>query len=109
MAGDIAKTTADFITKQSVTEHDAVHPRFQDENEEEVRQCQLQRDYYCEQCRLFIAPSVIALKIHFRGDIVKHEACGTCFYCRGPCFEYKWNEKCFLYHICRKEDIQKGK
>lgn len=91
----------EFILKESQTEFDAAHPRFvKPEELEAVQKFQTEHDFYCEQCQMFFAPDVEALKLHFKGDIVVHRAYGKCFYCRGSVFEYKVNQESHLYHKC---------
>lgn len=96
-----AEMVEEFIMKESKTEFDAVHPRFvKPENLERVRRFQMENDYFCEQCRLFFAPTVEALKLHFKGDIVQHRPYGSCFYCKGAVYQYKFNQESLLYHKC---------
>ncbi|KAL1497747.1 hypothetical protein ABEB36_008653 [Hypothenemus hampei] len=76
-----------FIKKEANTEFDAIHPRFQPEDEEVALKYQQQNYYFCGQCNIFFAPTVRGLNIHFKGDMVKHSSCGSCFYCHGELCE----------------------
>lgn len=85
------------------TEFDAIHPRFRDPKKPEViEEFQRTNDYYCEQCKLYFAPDVLALKTHFKEDMVKHKQVGECFYCKGPVYAYKFNNKQHVYHNCEE-------
>lgn len=96
-----AQLTQEFLKKESRSEFDAVHPRFvKPEDLEAVRRFQTENDFFCDQCQLFFAPTVEALKLHFKGDVVEHSAYGRCFYCKGPVYEYKVNQESQLYHKC---------
>lgn len=105
MAKDSEKNQAEivqeFIVKESHTEFDAAHPRFvKPEELEVVRKFQTEHDFYCEQCDLFFAPTMLAVKLHFKGDMVEHRPYGKCFYCKGPVYQYKMNQESHLYHKC---------
>lgn len=94
------ENTEEFIAKESRTEFDAVHPRFVRPEETQVREFQREHDYFCEPCNLFLAPTIQALKYHFKKGRVTHQPRGSCFYCKGPVYEYKLNDDSLLYHIC---------
>lgn len=100
MESNQKQTVEDFPSKESRTEFDAVHPRFAKPEEVEVRQYQTEHDYFCEQCDMFFAPTVRALKYHFKSGRISHTSCGSCFYCKGPVYEYGQNNVGRLYHIC---------
>lgn len=96
-----AEVVQEFILKESRTEFDAAHPRFvKPEELEVVQKFQTEHDFYCEQCEMFFAPTVVALNLHFRSDIAEHRPYGRCFYCKGPVYEYKVNRETQLYHKC---------
>ncbi|ENN76536.1 hypothetical protein D910_08324 [Dendroctonus ponderosae] len=99
MAKEINET---FITAECITEFDAVHPRFQPEDEAVALRYQQEHYYFCQQCNLFFAPTVTGLKVHFKGDMVKHKTCGSCFYCQGPVYEYSINSERKVYHSCKR-------
>lgn len=94
----------EFVRRETVTESDAVHPRFIKEDPEEIREYELHNYYFCQQCNIFFAPTVQGLKTHFKGDIVRHEAIGSCFYCKGKVYEYSLDNKLRVYHNCKDKD-----
>ncbi|KAF2886202.1 hypothetical protein ILUMI_19970 [Ignelater luminosus] len=111
----IRKESAVELPKQQVseqeceievtTEFDAVHPRFREPKKPEaIEEFQRANDYYCEQCKLYFAPDVVALKTHFREDMVKHKQIAECFYCKGPVYGYKFNNEQKIYHNCEESD-----
>lgn len=87
--------------KISYTEADAVHPRFKNETPEETKAYQKTNYYFCKQCQLYFAPTVLGLKNHFTKQIITHTACGTCIYCKGNVYEYYLNENSCVFHNCR--------
>lgn len=86
-----------------VTEFDAVHPRFAPEDPNAVLKYEKENYYYCKQCRLYFAPTFIALKTHFKHQMIEHNPIGTCFYCKGKVYEFLQNEESKLYHNCRDQ------
>ena len=95
------------IRKLSRTENDAVHPRFTEPKDPIlIREYQIANDYYCEQCRLFFAPTVLGLKTHFKEDMVQHRPVGNCFYCNGPVFAYSFNNRRKIHHSCNEHAKQ---
>lgn len=92
-----------FEKKQSVTESDAVHPRFLDteKKEKEEHEYEVNHYYYCEQCKLFFAPDDKGLRTHFNEARVKHNPSGNCFYCSGPVYTYSISRKKYSYHNCK--------
>lgn len=98
-----AEEVNEFILRECRTEFDAAHPRFVDPDEAEEVKFQTEHDFYCEACRLFFAPTVEALKVHFKGDLVEHKPYGVCLYCKGHVYSYKLNERVCLYHICTRK------
>lgn len=100
-ADDEKDIVKEFILKESHTEFDAAHPRFvKPEELEAVQLFQREHDFYCEQCEIFFAPTIEALKLHFKGDLVEHRPYGRCFYCKGAVYQYKVNQESQLYHKC---------
>lgn len=91
-----------FIKKEARTEFDAIHPRFKPEDEVVALKYQKENYFHCQQCNTFFAPTVTALNTHFKGDIVKHKPCSSCFYCRGEVYEYTINNQHRIYHTCRR-------
>lgn len=89
--------------KKSVTESDAVHPRFLDTEKSNSNQNEYETKnyYYCEECKLFFAPDDKGLRIHFKEDIIKHTPTGNCFYCNGPVYTYLLHDKKYNYHNCK--------
>lgn len=82
---------------------DAVHPRFANKQDsEEINKFQIENDYFCIQCKLFFSPTPEGLRIHFDGIIVEHKPFGTCFYCNGNVFEYRFKNNREFYHDCPK-------
>lgn len=86
--------------KKSFTEFDAVHPRFRKETSEEISTYEKANYYYCKQCNLYFAPTVLGLETHFTKEIIKHDSFGSCFYCKGKVFEYYLNEISLVFHNC---------
>ncbi|CAG9856453.1 unnamed protein product [Phyllotreta striolata] len=84
----------------SISEFDAVHPRFVKENPEDVVKYEQEHYYYCEQCRMYFAPTFEALRVHFDKEIITHEPIGSCFYCKGNVFGYKKSGQLRAYHNC---------
>lgn len=96
------ETTEEFIKNEAKTELDAIHPRFMEPQDAQIiREYEIRHHYYCDECKLFFANSLEALKIHFDGEMVQHKPYASCFYCHGSVFEYKFNNKRQLYHDCR--------
>lgn len=89
------------LEKNAYSDIDAVHPRFKHETVEEVTIYEKENYYYCQQCRLYFAPTSIALFTHFTNEIKVHKSCGVCLYCKGKVFEYYQNETSFIFHNCR--------
>ncbi|KAK5641637.1 hypothetical protein RI129_010184 [Pyrocoelia pectoralis] len=90
-----------LCNKANRTEFDAVHPRFSGPKDPQlIREFQVANDYYCEQCRLFFAPTVLALQTHFKEDMVQHQPLGNCFYCNGPVYAYSFNNRRRIHHSC---------
>lgn len=87
--------------KKVRTELDAVHPRFTTPiDEEEMLKYETEHHYYCNTCKVFIAPTNLALKIHFKEEIQDHPASGSCLYCKGDTFVYKFNGNIRYFHNC---------
>lgn len=91
----------DDIRKKSFTEFDAVHPRFRKEATEDISSYEKANYYYCKQCNLFFAPTVLGLETHFTKEIIKHNCFGSCFYCKGKVYEYYLNETSLVFHNCK--------
>lgn len=89
--------------KRSVTESDAVHPRFLNAEKSQNVQDDYEANnyFYCETCKLYFAPDDKGLRIHFKEDIIKHKPCGNCFYCGGPVYTYLLCNKIQKYHNCK--------
>lgn len=102
-----SEVSEELVSRKTLTESDAVHPRFIRQSSEEIREYELHNYYFCKQCNLFFAPSVNGLNMHFKADRVKHEAIGSCFYCKGRVYEYTLNNEPRVYHNCR--DIDKDR
>ncbi|CAH0564181.1 unnamed protein product [Brassicogethes aeneus] len=99
---NIQKSTEDFLKKEAYSEFDAAHPRFIKQNEEDVLKFQTENHYYCKQCKFFFAPTVLGLKTHFKGDVVKHAPYEkNCVYCEGSVYEYYLNNVRQYYHNCQ--------
>lgn len=88
--------------KKSRTEADAVHPRFlmKPEDEEEMKKYESEHHYFCSTCKIYIAPTNLSLKMHFKEEIKDHPPYGMCYYCKGDTFEYKFNGNIRYYHNC---------
>lgn len=91
----------DNIKKVSQTESDAVHPRFKVETPAEILSYEKANYYYCNQCKLYFAPTVLGLETHFTKEIVKHNYFGICLYCKGKVYEYYLNESQLVFHNCK--------
>lgn len=89
------------IDKNALTESDAVHPRFQKETTEEISTYEKNNYYYCKQCKLYFAPTVLGLETHFGKEIIKHNSFGVCLYCKGDVYEYYLNETSLVFHNCK--------
>ncbi|EFA08702.1 hypothetical protein TcasGA2_TC006373 [Tribolium castaneum] len=102
------ETTEKFIKNEAYTELDAIHPRFMEPQDAQVvRDYEIQHHFYCDECKLFFAPTFRALKTHFDGEMVRHKPYASCFYCQGSVFEYKFKNERKLFHDCkhhRKKD-----
>lgn len=87
--------------KVSKTEFDAVHPRFKNETKEEMSKYEKTNYYFCEQCKLYFAPTVLGLETHFTKEIITHNSFGVCFYCKGSVYQYLLNGTSLIFHNCK--------
>lgn len=89
------------VSKLSHTEYDAVHPRFQKPNEAADVAYEEKNHYYCEQCKMFFAPTDDGLKMHFQKEIKTHRPYkDPCVYCNGKVYEYVINGESRVFHNC---------
>lgn len=88
------------IKKKLCSEVDAVHPRFTKEDPEEISVYEKANYYFCKQCNLYFAPTVLGLKTHFTKEIIEHNSIGSCFYCKGKVYEYYLNKTSLVFHKC---------
>lgn len=98
-------TEEEFIKRERI-EYDAVHPRFAEpRSQEAIEEFQIAHDFYCDQCKLFFAPSVDGLNFHFKEHNIKHVPVDRCFYCNGNVFTYSFNKERKLYHNCKDNKL----
>lgn len=87
--------------KITYTESDAVHPRFHVPDEEETKEYQEQHYFYCPMCQIYMAPTDVGLRSHFKESRIYHKSYGNCDYCKGPAYIYTLNKEKHIFHNCR--------
>lgn len=89
---------------KSVTESDAVHPRFTGTaDEQQIHEFQIEHDFYCRNCDIFFAPTILGLRQHFKPGRINHKSTKKCIYCKGCVYEYYLNERLKFYHDCAEK------
>lgn len=105
MSKDSNNWTSDNVNNsgklsRNTTESDAIHPRFLEPNEKEIRRFQIEHEYFCQSCGLFFAPTVLGLREHFKPGRILHLSTRDCIYCKKAVYDYYLNNRIRYYHDC---------